>query len=585
MAALPSVGGLRHLNCFPWRRNFRHERIFNLPSSHLSTVASLPSSSPVSPNEDSEEIQFSTPPIKTVMKTSNGSINTAKENIGAKNKTDNDKKVSYFPKRGQTLELVCENLAFKGKGVCKVADTGFVVMCDRALPGERFIGRVTRKKDNYAEVTKLKTITPHLDYVEAPCEYAAYCGGCKTQNLLYEAQIRAKERQVRELVVHVGKFTDKDPEFNSIMKPIVPCDIQFHYRNKMEFSFGPKPWLPPKLLEEGYGDSHSYALGLHAPGFFDKILNVHKCLLQSEAANKVLAAVQAIWRDPGSGLSPYDVHSHTGFLKHLMLRTGRNVETGLPELMVNFVTSSYKLELLNSIVEKTVTIPEVASIVNNVNTSIGNTSVGEVEYTLYGKSTITEVLRGLVFQISANSFFQTNTYQAEVLYKLIEDCACLRGDGSEIVLDLFCGTGTIGLTLARRVRCVYGYEVVPQAVSDARRNAELNGIYNATFIEGDLNKIDEQFGSDFPKPDIVITDPNRPGMHIKLIRFLLKLKAKRIIYVSCNPATCARDLDYLCHGLPDQNIRGVYKLSSIQPVDMFPHTPHVECVCLLELDD
>ncbi|XP_027125850.1 uncharacterized protein [Coffea arabica] len=585
MAALPSVGGLRHLNCFPWRQNFRHERIFNLPSSYLSTVASLPSSSSVSPNEDSEEIQFSTPPIKTAKKTSNGSINTAEENVDAKNKTDNDKKASYFPKRGQTLELVCENLAFKGKGVCKVADTGFVVMCDRALPGERFIGRVTRKKDNYAEVTKLKTITPHLDYVEAPCECAAYCGGCKTQNLLYEAQIRAKERQVRELVVHVGKFTFKDPEFNSIMKPIVPCDIQFHYRNKMEFSFGPKPWLPRKLLEEGYGDSHSYALGLHAPGFFDKILNVHKCLLQSEAANKVLAAVQAIWRDPGSGLSPYDVHSHTGFLKHLMLRTGRNVETGLPELMVNFVTSSYKPELLNSIVEKTVTIPEVASIVNNVNTSIGNTSVGEVEYTLYGKSTITEVLRGLVFQISANSFFQTNTYQAEVLYKLIEDCACLRGDGSEIVLDLFCGTGTIGLTLARRVRCVYGYEVVPQAVSDARRNAELNGIYNATFIEGDLNKIDEQFGNDFPKPDIVITDPNRPGMHIKLIRFLLKLKAKRIIYVSCNPATCARDLNYLCHGLPDQNIRGVYKLSSIQPVDMFPHTPHVECVCLLELDD
>lgn len=319
--------------------------------------------------------------------------------------------------------------------------------------------------------------------------------------------------------------------------------------------------------------------------FFDKILNVHTCLLQSEPANKVLAAVQAIWKDPGSGLSPYDVHCHTGFLKHLMLRTGRNVETGLPELMVNFVTSSYKPELLNSIVEKTVTIPEVASIVNNVNTSVGNTSVGEVEYTLYGKSTITEVLRGLVFQISANSFFQTNTHQAEVLYKLIEDCASLRGDGSEVVLDLFCGTGTIGLTLARRVRCVYGYEVVPQAISDARRNAELNGIYNATFIEGDLNKIDEQFGNDFPKPDIVITDPNRPGMHIKLIKFLLKLKAKRIIYVSCNPATCARDLDYLCHGLPDQKIRGIYKLSSVQPVDMFPHTPHVECVCLLELDD
>ncbi|KAL5986560.1 hypothetical protein ACLOJK_014893 [Asimina triloba] len=200
------------------------------------------------------------------------------------------------------------------------------------------------------------------------------------------------------------------------------------------------------------------------------------------------------------------------------------------------------------------------SIMNNVNTSVGNTSVGEEEYTLYGKSTITEILRGLTFQISSNSFFQTNAHQsvphscyghviqAEVLYGLIEDCAGLRGDGSEIVLDLFCGTGTIGLTLARKAKHVYGYEVVPQAVSDARRNAEKNGISNATFIQGDLNKINDSFGNEFPKPDMIISDPNRPGMHMKLIKYLLKLRAPRIIYISCNPATCARDLDYLCHG-------------------------------------
>lgn len=454
-------------------------------------------------------------------------------------------------------------------------------MCDRALPGERFIGRVTRKKDNYAEVTKLKTLSPHWDFVEAPCEYALYCGGCKTQNLLYEAQVRAKEQQVRELVVHVGKFSDK--ELQSVMKPIVACDIQFHYRNKMEFSFGPKKWVPKELLQEECDNCDSYALGLHAPGFFDKVLNVNKCLLQSEPANKVLAAIQDCWRDPQLSLSPYNCRSHTGFLKHLMLRTGRDVETGLPELMVNFVTSSYEPESLKPLVEKIDSIPAVVSIMNNVNTSVGNTSVGEEEYTLYGESTITETLRGLTFQISANSFFQTNTHQAEVLYKLIEDCACLRGDGSEVVLDLFCGTGTIGLTLARRVRHVYGYEVVAQAISDARRNAKLNDICNATFVQGDLNKIGENFGNDFPKPDIIITDPNRPGMHIKLIKYLLKIKAAHIIYVSCNPATCARDLDYLCHGVVEQNIKGCYRLRSLQPVDMFPHTPHIECVCLLEL--
>ncbi|XP_039009198.1 uncharacterized RNA methyltransferase BH0687 isoform X2 [Hibiscus syriacus] len=459
---------------------------------------------------------------------------------------NNSKSQAFFPKKNQVLELECESLAFKGIGVCKVADSGFVLLCNNALPGERFIGRVSRKKGSYAEVTKLKTLSPHWDFVDAPCEYASYCGGCKTQNLSYEAQLRAKEQQ-------------------------------------MEFSFGSQKWLPKELLHEKLDGNDNYALGLHAPGFFDKILNVDKCLLQSEPANKILATVQDSWKDPELGLSPYNVHSHAGFLKHLVLRTGRDMSTGLPELMVNFVTSSYKPEMLKPLVEKISTIPEVVSIMNNVTTSIGNTSVGEEEYTLYGKTTITESLRGLTFQISANSFFQTNTHQAEVLYKLIEDCAGLRGDASEIVLDLFCGTGTIGLTLAKKAKHVYGYEVVAQAVADANKNAKLNGINNTTFVQGDLNKIDENFGKHFPKPDIVISDPNRPGMHMKLIKFLLKLKAPKIVYVSCNPATCARDIDYLCHGAVEQKIKGCYKLRSIQPVDMFPHTPHIECVCLLEL--
>ncbi|GLT69282.1 hypothetical protein SLA2020_414430 [Shorea laevis] len=425
MATMPSHS-LRHLTTTrPWLRALRTS----------STVASL-SFSPLADDSASAQQPSATEPSQP-------------------NK-------SYFPKRGQTLELVCESLAFKGKGLCKVADTGFVVMCDRALPGERFIGRITRKKGNYAEVSKVKTISPHWNFVDAPCEYASYCGGCKTQNLSYEAQLRAKEQQVCELVIHVGKFSSKELESLNVMKPIVPCDIQFHYRNKMEFSFGSQEWLPRGSLSEKQDSNASNALGLHAPGFFDKVLNVNKCLLQSEPANMVLAAIQDCWRDPQLGLSAYDVHSHAGFLKHLVLRTGRDVKTGLPELMVNFVTSSYKPGLMKPLVEKILSIPEVVSVMNNVNTSVGNTSVGEEEYTLYGKPTITEILRGLTFQISANSFFQTNTQQAEVLYRLIEDSAGLRGDGSEIVLDLFCGTGTIGLTLARKVRHVYGFEVVAQ---------------------------------------------------------------------------------------------------------------------------
>ncbi|KAJ3702316.1 hypothetical protein LUZ61_006021 [Rhynchospora tenuis] len=506
---------------------------------------------------------------------------------------------SFFPKKNQTLELVCESLGFKGKGICKAADTGFVLMCDRALPGERFIGRVTRKKSSYAEVKKLKTIVPHHHMVEAPCQYASYCGGCKTQNLSYEAQIKYKEQQVHDLIVHVGRFDQRDPKFADVIEPIVPCQEQYHYRNKFigasfeilgqilklctfiwsEFSFGTDKWVPDVKEKSEQGS----ALGLHAPGFFDKVLDVDKCLLQSEAANKVLAIVQENWRDPNLSLSPYNVHTHSGFLKHLMIRTGRNNSNGFPELMVNFVTSSYKPELLEPLVEKITTIPEVVSVMNNVNTSVGNTSVGEQEYTLYGKSAITEMLRGLSFEISANSFFQTNTKQADVLYEIIEECAGLRGDGSEIVLDLFCGTGTIGLTLARRARHVYGYEVVPEAILDARRNAELNNIHNATFIQGDLNKINDSFGKEFPRPDIIISDPNRPGMHMKLIKYLLKVRAPRLVYVSCNPATCARDLDYICHGVSEQGLSGCYQLKRITPVDMFPNTPHIECVCLLEL--
>ncbi|VAH57729.1 unnamed protein product [Triticum turgidum subsp. durum] len=474
------------------------------------------------------------------------------------------------------------------RGVCKVDGSSFVLLCDGALPGERLVARVRRlRRGAFAEAAKLKTLSPHHDAVEAPCPLAADCGGCKSQSLAYSAQIHHKYVQVRDLLVNFGKFDPRKLESSdsdAILKPIVPCDEIFRYRNKMEFSFGTKRWMKREWKEEKEEvskgeevETDGYSLGLHAPGFFDKVLHVETCLLHSEPADQVLAVVQGSWTDPALGLTPYDVYKHTGFLKHLMIRTGRNVSTGAPELMVNFVTSCYKPELLVPLVDRITKISEVVSVVNNVNTSVGNTSVGEQEYTLYGKPTITEMLRGLTFQISANSFFQTNTKQADVLYKLIEDSAGLKGDGSEIVLDLFCGTGTIGLTLARSAKHVYGYEVVPEAIADAQKNAQLNGISNATFVQGDLNKISETFGKEFPKPDIIISDPNRPGMHMKLIKWLLEVKAPRIVYVSCNPATCARDLDYLCHGVEEKGLSGCYELKRVIPVDMFPHTPHIEC--------
>eukprot|EP00249_Psilotum_nudum_P019887 c27459_g1_i3 orf=270-1751(+) len=419
------------------------------------------------------------------------------------------RKRPFFPKRGQELELVCERLAFKGKGVCKAVDTGFVVLCDRALPGERLIGRISKKKDRYAEAVKLQTLSPHRNAVTAPCEYVADCGGCKMQDLAYESQLQEKEQQVHELICRVGKF---DPNsvgcLRSFLRPIVPCRFQFHYRNKMEFSFGAKQWLPKDQKEEQnagcLSNSGRFALGLHVSGRFDKILSIKKCLLQDHAANMVLEEVHE-YCSKNSDLQPYDVVTHEGFLKHLMIRSGRDYNTGSCQLMVNFVTSTFKPAALQPLVHELVNkVPEVVSIVNNVNSSIGNTSVGEQEYMLHGSSTLTENLCGLVFEISANSFFQTNTKQAEVLYRLVEEAAMLQGDGREVVFDLFCGTGTIGLSLARKVRHVYGYEVVPEAVADARRNAQRNGIENATFIQGDLNKVADSFGNEFPHPDVVI---------------------------------------------------------------------------------
>ncbi|KAL5097229.1 hypothetical protein RYX36_001556 [Vicia faba] len=228
------------------------------------------------------------------------------------------------------------------KGLCKVTETGYVVMCDRALPGERFIGRITRKKGNYAEATKLQTLTPPFHTVDAPCVYVPHCGGCKTHNLAYQAQVKAKEEQVRDLIIHVGRFSQKELELHGIMKPIVPCDIQFHYRNKMEFSFGPYKWLPKELLHGGNvdGGSENYALGLHVPGFFDKIINVDKCLLQTDPANKVLTAIQECCRDPQLGFSPYNVHSHVGFLNNLMLRSGRYLRKSIVEITPLLPTES-----------------------------------------------------------------------------------------------------------------------------------------------------------------------------------------------------------------------------------------------------
>jgi 23S rRNA (uracil1939-C5)-methyltransferase len=330
----------------------------------------------------------------------------------------------------------------------------------------------------------------------------------------------------------------------------------------MEFSFSDRRWLlPQEMNNPNY--NNDFALGLHIPGTYDKILDIENCLLQNESANNVLNIVRQYALT--KGLEPYGIHSQVGFLRFLVIR--RSLMNG--ELMVNVVTSEERsgdlFELADKLQEK---IPEVSSIINTVNSKKAQVAFGEQEITLRGKSSIKDKIGDFVFNISANSFFQTNTAQAERLYEKVLEFADLKGD--ELVWDLYAGTGTISLFLAQKAAYVYAFELIGSAVRDGRENAGIYGIKNIRFIEGDILEHLNQFRQNV---NVVVVDPPRSGIHPKVCQLLANCGANRLIYVSCNPTTMARDIDIL---------KTNYRLSKIQPVDMFPHTYHIESVCLLE---
>ncbi|MCK4578831.1 MAG: 23S rRNA (uracil(1939)-C(5))-methyltransferase RlmD, partial [Candidatus Marinimicrobia bacterium] len=315
-------------------------------------------------------------------------------------------------------------------------------------------------------------------------------------------------------------------------------------------------------------------LGLHVPGRFDKVLDIDECHLQHPLGNRVLALVKQL--AARYELEPWDVHTHKGFLRHLVVRVAGAASE--PQLMVNLVTSREDVKRLKPLVDELVgQVPEVSSLINNINTRKATVAYGEWEVKLHGSPFITAQLRGLRFDISANSFFQTNTAQAGVLYEQIEKAANL--DGSEMLFDLYCGTGTIAIDLARQAREVAGFEMVDSAVDDAARNALANEVFNVRFFHADLG--DRYFANhgkrlfkQVDKPDVIVSDPPRAGMHPKLVKEVMDLAAKKIVYVSCNPATQARDVALL--------VEGGYQVKYLQPVDMFPHTPHIENLCVLD---
>lgn len=445
--------------------------------------------------------------------------------------------------RGNAYELDIESLAYGGRGVAHLHD-GRVAFVERALPGDRCLVTLTKVKQAYAEGFVSELITPSPDRVPPLCLHHERCGGCSWQSLSYEKQIQAKESQFTEAFKHLGHISIE-------ADPIIPASAHWRYRNKMEFTFGDGP--------EG-----DLRLGLHERRSHWKIVDLDGCHLPSERMSGARATVLEVAKS--SGMPNWHNRRHEGFWRHVMVREGMN--TG--DLMVNIITTEGPLpkqELLAALAPL-----NPSTVVWSVSDQVSATRVDRRE-TLLGDGTIRERLRDIEYTLSAESFFQTNTAMAETLYSLVEEYAGLSG--KERLLDLYCGIGAIGLFLAKKAKAVMGIESVEQAIEDAKMNARLNSIDNATFLAGQAEKVLPAIIESGEVFDVVVVDPPRAGLHPKALRALLDLRAPRVVYVSCNPTTLARDLvDLIGEG---------YKVVRARPVDMFPHTYHIEGVVLLEL--
>ena len=460
--------------------------------------------------------------------------------------------------KGQEIELTIDSLAYGGRGVAKV--DGYVIFVKNSIPGQKVNALIYRKKKGYAEARPLEVLeeSPHI--VSAPCEHFAYCGGCTFQQLDYAEQVNQKKQQVEALFRRQAGISD------FTIDEVIPADQQFHYRNKMEFSFSNRRWTLP---DEGDDTERSFALGLHIPRRYDKILDINNCHIQPEFGNEILNAVKTKARE--LKLKPYDVKTHNGFLRHLVMRFGHN--TG--DIMVSLVTSYENPELIQPLADHIhETFPQVTSVINNINTRKADIAFGEFETLLHGSPTITEKMGKLTFEISANSFFQTNSIQAEKLYQTV--LVGVEITGEEIVFDLYCGTGSISLFLAQNAKEVHGFELITSAVEDATRNAMTNIITNVRFHKANLDFFfkKEKTHKDLPVPDVIVIDPPRAGIHKDMLKALPEFGAERLVYVSCNPTTQSRDVALL--------MENGYGLKKLTMVDMFPHTPHIETVGILE---
>ncbi|MGZ4381085.1 MAG: 23S rRNA (uracil(1939)-C(5))-methyltransferase RlmD [Gaiellaceae bacterium] len=445
--------------------------------------------------------------------------------------------------RDQELDLRIDSLAFSGNGVARL--DGYVVFVRKGLPGDRVRARITKVKRSHAEALAIEVLEPGPQRVEAPCPHFGACGGCRFQDFAYEAQLESKQAQIVDSLRRLGGIAEPP------VVPIVPAASVYGYRNKLEYSFTQTEAGP--------------ALGFHAAGRWDEVLPIEVCLLTTDTGNAIRDAVQAWARE--EGLPAYDQAENTGYLRHLVVREGRN--TG--QALVQLVTAEGERFDRDYLIETLRKIPEVRSIhwaVNDTPAEVTNLP----SLLLWGEEAIEEEILGLRFRVRPNAFRQTNTEMAETLYRLAIEAAGLTGQ--ETVYDLYCGTGTVGLAMAAHALSVWGVEISEESVACALENAELNGISNAAFFAGNVGQSLEELRSRAGEPDVVVVDPPRAGLAGKALKRVGETGAPRLVYVSCNPTTLAGDLKVL---IGDYG----YALQHVTPVDMFPHTPHVESVSLL----
>jgi 23S rRNA (uracil1939-C5)-methyltransferase len=465
--------------------------------------------------------------------------------------------------KGAEVDLEIEKLAFGGQAIARTG--GLVVFVDHALPGQTARVSITRKKSQFAEGRVVEVLTQSPDYVPPFCPHFGTCGGCQWQDLAYEKQLHWKGVHVQECLQHLAGLTPGD------ILPPVASPLQQYYRNKMEFTFAPRAWLPAaEFAAAGAPPEASCALGLHVRGFFDRVFDLSHCYLESPQAPELVKVGRAFCRR--SGLPAYTTRNHRGFWRFLVLREGKRTGQSLVHLITSGQADPAAVDALGE--ELAARLPSLTTMVHSVTDKKAQVAVGETSRTLWGPGYIEEELCGLRFRISPQSFFQTNTAAAEALYAAVHRLG--EFDSTQTVWDLYCGAGSIALTLAGKVRRVVGFELVPEAIEDAYLNCGLNGVDNCQFLAGDLKeRIKEALGAParYGRPEVVVTDPPRAGMHPDVVQTLKELAPGRIIAVSCNPATLARDLALL---------QDDYEVAAIQPFDLFPHTAHIECVARLE---